>query len=65
MRISFPRFVALASKAGNGSTRELVRLAILREVFLDGSLLKSELAQVMTRQKKRNSTVLARFKSLE
>jgi len=44
MRLSFPRFVALTAKGESGSCRELVRVAIMREVFMAGSLLKTELA---------------------
>ena len=49
MRLSFPRFMALAIKSDKFGTKDMIRMAIMREVFLDGSLLKSELAQVIVR----------------
>lgn len=47
------------------STRDLVKVAVLKEVFLAGSLLRSELGQLLWRQRKRNAAVLSRVKSEE
>lgn len=44
LRLSFPRFIALlTNQRAEMSIKDIVRLAIVREVYLAGSLLKSEL----------------------
>ena len=49
LRLSFPRYLTLLAaqnnqkQANSGGIKDIVRLAVVREVFLAGSLLKSEL----------------------
>ena len=49
--MSFPRYLLMAKSAaaGNSSVKQLVRMAILKEVFLAGSLMKSEVAETLAR----------------
>ena len=42
-----------------------MKVAVLKEVFLAGSLLRSELGQLLWRQRKRNAAVRSRVKSEE
>ena len=44
--------------------KKLVRFAIIREVFLAGSLLKSEVSRLLARQRKRNALMLAKVSSM-
>lgn len=54
------------SKVGSNSVslKQLVKLSILKEVFLAGSLLKSEIAQALSRQAARNKKSPLATKSL-
>ena len=62
LRVSFPRYLLWAKNNVSGGAasgvKPLVKMAILKEVFLAGSLLKSEIAQILARQTNRNATIL-------
>lgn len=64
MRMSFPRYLQMTAFKG-GAVRGFAKLAILREVFLAGSLLKSELPQILARGAKRNAQILSKIKSMQ
>ena len=65
--MSFPRYLLMAKSAaaGNSSLKQLIRSAILKEVFLAGSLMKSEVAETLARQATRNAQILSKVKSMQ
>jgi len=48
LRLSLPRYLALCGEKVDG-VKELVKIAILREIFLAGSLMKSEISTLLAR----------------
>ena len=54
-----------ASQAPSSKLKQLVKYAIVKEIFISGALTKSELAQVVARQGKRNAQILKQVKSIQ
>ena len=54
-----------ASQAPGSKLKQLVKYAIVKEIFISGALTKSELAQVVARQGKRNAQILKQVKSIQ
>ena len=53
----------MAAPGSELSVKQLVKLAILKEVFMSGSLLKSEIAEIIARKPVRNAQLLKKMKS--
>ena len=54
-----------ASQAPGSKLKQLVKYAIVKEIYISGALTKSELAQVVARQGKRNAQILKQVKSIQ
>lgn len=67
LRLSMPRYLGSMTKNASEtpSMKTLVKFAIMREIFLAGSLLKSEIGQLLARHKKRNANILSKVGSLK